>query len=142
VDDTGAGYAGLRHVLELRPALVKLDASLVSGIDRDRDKRYVLEMAGIVAERIDAQLLAEGVERPAELETLRALGVPLGQGHFLGSPAPPWTGLRAEASTVFHHGGEIDRELVGVSRIPPLMAAVAARQPRPFGEPEAPVAAW
>lgn len=140
VDDTGAGYAGLRHVLELRPALVKLDASLVSGIDRDRDKRYVLEMARMVADRIDAELLAEGVERPAELQTVRALGVPLVQGHFLASPAPPWTGLRTEASTLLHFGN-IDGELIGVSRMAPLMAAVTAPPTRRSGEPEAPVAA-
>jgi len=140
VDDTGAGYAGLRHVLELRPAIVKLDASLVSGIDRDRDKRYVLEMAGIVADRIDAQLLAEGVERAAELRTLAALGIPLVQGHFLASPAPAWTGLRAEATTLLHCG-DIDGELVGISRLTPLVLAVGAPEPRRSGEPEAPAAA-
>jgi EAL domain-containing protein (putative c-di-GMP-specific phosphodiesterase class I) len=100
VDDAGAGYAGLRHVLELRPAIVKLDASLVAGVDRDPAKRAVVEKARTLTARIGAELLAEGVERAGELETLAALGVPLVQGHFLGVPGPPWSGLRREATAL------------------------------------------
>lgn len=90
VDDAGAGYASLRHVLALRPDFVKLDRALVSGIDRDVAKRAIVEMLGDFCDRIDAWVVAEGVEREEELDELHRLGVPLAQGYLLGRPAAPW----------------------------------------------------
>lgn len=97
VDDAGAGYSGLSQILDLRPSILKLDHSLVSGIDRDEAKAAMVEMLGVFAGRIDAWVLAEGIETTAELERVAALGVPLGQGYLLGRPAPPWADLPAEA---------------------------------------------
>ena len=91
VDDAGAGYAGLTHILELRPQIVKLDRALVSGIDRDEAKRVLVETIGNATGRLDAWLLAEGIERPEELDVLVGMGVPLGQGYALGRPAAPWS---------------------------------------------------
>ena len=91
VDDAGAGYASLRHVLAIRPDLVKLDRSLADGVDRDPAKASVVEMLGGLAGRLDAWLLAEGIEREAELETLVSLGVPLVQGYLLARPADDFT---------------------------------------------------
>jgi len=96
VDDAGAGYAGLRHLLALRPALIKLDRALVQDVDRDEARRALVEMIGTFASRIDAWLLAEGVERVEELDTLADLGVPLVQGYCLARPAPPWAGIDAD----------------------------------------------
>lgn len=93
VDDAGAGYAGLGHLLALRPALIKLDRALVQDVDRDEAKRALIEMIGTFASRIDAWLLAEGVERVDELDTLVQLGVPLVQGYCLARPAPAWAGI-------------------------------------------------
>jgi EAL domain-containing protein (putative c-di-GMP-specific phosphodiesterase class I) len=90
VDDAGAGYAGLRHLLSLRPALIKVDRALVQGVDRDAAKLALIEMLGAFAGRVDAWLLAEGVETVGELDTLAALGVPLVQGYLLGRPGPAW----------------------------------------------------
>jgi EAL domain-containing protein (putative c-di-GMP-specific phosphodiesterase class I) len=97
VDDAGAGYAGLRHLLSLRPEIIKLDRALVCDLDIDETKRALVEMLGTFAGRIDAWLLAEGIERPGELRTLADLGVPLAQGYFLGRPAEPWMPLAPEA---------------------------------------------
>jgi EAL domain-containing protein (putative c-di-GMP-specific phosphodiesterase class I) len=88
LDDAGAGYAGLQQLGVLRPQLVKLDRSLVTGIDRDPVKQALTESLGAVVGRLDAWLLAEGVERQEELDLLAGLGVPLAQGHLLGRPAP------------------------------------------------------
>ncbi|WP_104180643.1 EAL domain-containing protein [Arthrobacter sp. B0490] len=93
VDDAGSGYAGLQHLLALRPSMIKLDRELVRDIDVDEAKRALIEMLGLFAGRVDAWVLAEGVERVEELDALAALGVPLVQGYLLGRPAPPWQAL-------------------------------------------------
>jgi EAL domain-containing protein (putative c-di-GMP-specific phosphodiesterase class I) len=93
VDDAGAGYASLSHILALRPEFVKLDRGLVSGIDGDEAKRAVVESLGTFAGRLDAWLVAEGVERAEEAAALQRIGVPLAQGYGLGRPAPAMTPL-------------------------------------------------
>lgn len=97
MDDAGAGYSGLKQMLELRPQLIKLDRALITDIDDDPAKRALVQMIGELAGRLDAWLLAEGIETEGELRVLRQLGVPLGQGYFLARPAPPWAELRNEA---------------------------------------------
>ena len=88
VDDAGAGFASLRHIVELAPALVKLDRSLIAGIEGDTAREAVV--AGMVrfAQSAGHVLLAEGIETRQELATLRHLGVQLGQGYLLGPPLP------------------------------------------------------
>ncbi|MGZ4452296.1 MAG: EAL domain-containing protein [Nocardioides sp.] len=88
VDDAGAGYAGLQHLLALRPHFIKLDRELISGLDRDEAKRSLVDVLGGFADRIDAWLIAEGVETEAELDVLLDLRVPLAQGFHLAKPAP------------------------------------------------------
>ncbi len=94
VDDAGAGYASLRHILELRPAFVKLDRWLVAGVDGDRSRQALV--AGMVhaAGRSGYRLVAEGIEREEERRALLELGVRLGQGYLLGRPAPAETWAR------------------------------------------------
>jgi PAS domain S-box-containing protein len=88
VDDAGAGFASLRHILELAPSHVKLDRALVTRIDTDPARQALV--AGLVhfANEIKVMLIAEGVETDAERETLLRLGVRVGQGYLLGRPAP------------------------------------------------------
>ncbi len=88
IDDAGAGYAGLQHLLSLRPDFIKLDRGLVAGLDRDEAKRALVEMMGTFGSRVDAWLLAEGIETGEELDVLVQLGVPLGQGYYFGRPQP------------------------------------------------------
>ena len=99
IDDAGSGYSGLRQILAIRPQLLKLDRSLVHGIPHDAAKMALIEMLGELAGRLDAWLLAEGIEEAAELLTLTQLKVPLGQGYFLGRPAPPWAALATAADS-------------------------------------------
>ncbi len=88
VDDAGAGYAGFRHVLRLRPDILKLDNFLTSGIDGD-PARHALGTAMVqFAGQIGATIVAEGIETDAELRTLRSLHVPWGQGYHLARPGP------------------------------------------------------
>jgi PAS domain S-box-containing protein len=87
VDDAGSGVANFGHIVELRPAFVKLDIGLVRGIDTDRTRQALIVGLLHFASESASQTIAEGVETPAELATLRRLGVPLAQGYLLGRPA-------------------------------------------------------
>lgn len=93
VDDMGAGYSGLRQVTIVHPHYLKLDRSLIQGIDRDPDRAALVGALIGYAERVGSLLVAEGIEQEAELQTLLQLGVPLGQGFYLSRPGPPWPGL-------------------------------------------------
>jgi EAL domain-containing protein (putative c-di-GMP-specific phosphodiesterase class I) len=86
VDDAGAGYSGLRHILAVEPDVVKLDLSLVRGIDRDRKRRALGSALIAFAREIGVDIIAEGVETAGELETLTALGVAKAQGYYLARP--------------------------------------------------------
>jgi EAL domain-containing protein (putative c-di-GMP-specific phosphodiesterase class I) len=98
LDDAGSGYSGLQRLLALGPELMKLDRSLVDGIDEDEAKRACVEMLIVLARRLGAWLLAEGVERTGELRELINLGVPLAQGFLLARPEPPWASLGAQTT--------------------------------------------
>jgi EAL domain-containing protein (putative c-di-GMP-specific phosphodiesterase class I) len=96
LDDAGSGYSGLEQMAALRPHIVKLDRALVTDGDNDPVRTALAEMVGEFAGRIDAWLLAEGIETAAELATLLRLGVPLGQGWALGRPAKTFAPLAPE----------------------------------------------
>lgn len=89
VDDVGAGFASFRHVLRLRPDLIKIDGSLVRGLDRDPMHRAMVESIVHVAEEAGAGVVAEAVETPSELRMLQDLGVPAGQGYLFAAPCDP-----------------------------------------------------
>jgi len=88
VDDAGAGFASLRHILELRPAFVKLDRWLVTGLEADEARQAMV--AGLLhfARSTGCLLIAEGIETESELAVLQTLDVQLGQGYLLGRPLP------------------------------------------------------
>jgi EAL domain-containing protein (putative c-di-GMP-specific phosphodiesterase class I)/DNA-binding response OmpR family regulator len=86
VDDAGAGYASLRHILELRPSFAKLDISLVRGIDADDLRQALAAGLSHYALRTGCRLIAEGVETQAEADTLLRLGIEFAQGYLYGRP--------------------------------------------------------
>jgi PAS domain S-box-containing protein len=88
VDDAGAGFASLRHILELRPAFVKLDRWLVAGLESDDARQAMVVGLRHFARATGCRLIAEGIETESELAVLRSLDIPLGQGYLLGRPAP------------------------------------------------------
>lgn len=87
VDDAGAGYASLRHLLELRPELIKLDMSLTRGIDHDFERRALSEAFIAFSRATNTTLIAEGIETAEEERVLRGLGIRYGQGFRLGKPS-------------------------------------------------------
>lgn len=88
VDDTGNGYAGLSHILSLRPEVIKIDRELTTGVDRDPVRQAMAGSLVRLAAAIDGLVVAEGVETEAEAETLLDLGIVHGQGWLLGRPVP------------------------------------------------------
>lgn len=86
VDDAGAGYASLRHILELRPSFAKLDISLVRGIDADDLRQALAAGLNFYALRTGCRLIAEGVETQAEADALQRLGIEYAQGYLYGRP--------------------------------------------------------
>jgi EAL domain-containing protein (putative c-di-GMP-specific phosphodiesterase class I) len=88
VDDAGAGYAGLQHILAIRPHVVKLDAALVRFVDVDVARQAIVGAMVSFASKTGCKIVAEGVETASEVAMLRSLGVGLAQGYFYGHPRP------------------------------------------------------
>jgi EAL domain-containing protein (putative c-di-GMP-specific phosphodiesterase class I)/CheY-like chemotaxis protein len=86
IDDAGAGFASLRHILRLDPDFIKLDGSLIAGIENDASKQALATGLISFADKIGATIVAEGIEREEEVAALRELGVHYGQGYHLGRP--------------------------------------------------------
>ncbi|VXC01149.1 EAL domain-containing protein [Massilia sp. 9I] len=88
IDDAGSGYASFRHILQLRPDIIKLDQSLIREIDLDPGRRALASALTAFARDTGCDVVAEGVETEAELNALRGLGIKAGQGYLFGRPAP------------------------------------------------------
>ena len=102
VDDAGSGYAGLGSIANLEPDFIKLDISLISSIDTNFIKQNLVESMVRFANEHGAMVIAEGVERAEEFETVKGLGVHLVQGFFLHKPsgAPPSRGSNPQLEKV------------------------------------------
>jgi EAL domain-containing protein (putative c-di-GMP-specific phosphodiesterase class I)/putative methionine-R-sulfoxide reductase with GAF domain len=94
IDDVGAGYASMSHVLQLHPQFIKIDRSLVHKAHRDPHKLAVLRGLVGFARQCGVTSLAEGVETIEELNALQAVGVDLVQGYLLARPGEGWPETR------------------------------------------------
>jgi EAL domain-containing protein (putative c-di-GMP-specific phosphodiesterase class I) len=88
IDDTGAGYSSLRHVLELSPDIVKLDISISRHVDTMHSHRALAAALVGFTRAMGIDLVAEGVETQAEARALEDLGVPWIQGFYVAKPGP------------------------------------------------------
>lgn len=88
VDDAGAGFASLRHIVRVAPELIKLDMTLVRGLDADPTRGALVSALAGFAARLGTGVVAEGVETEEELLVLRDLGIRHAQGYLLGRPGP------------------------------------------------------
>lgn len=87
IDDLGAGYAGLTSVTRLEPEVVKLDMSLVRGVDASRTQQQFVASISHVCRELGMRVVTEGVETPAERDTLIGLGCDVLQGYLFGRPS-------------------------------------------------------
>jgi EAL domain-containing protein (putative c-di-GMP-specific phosphodiesterase class I) len=88
LDDIGVRSPYLYHLLYLEPEFIKLDRIFIKGIDRDSRKQDLVHCMAGMAKTMGAQLIAEGIETAQEFEVMKALGVPMSQGYYLGRPQP------------------------------------------------------
>jgi len=86
IDDVGSGYSGLLTLAEIRPQFIKLDMSIIRGIDKDAVRAALVRAMTQFAREVGAYVVAEGIEAARELATLQKLGVDYGQGFYLGRP--------------------------------------------------------
>lgn len=91
VDDAGAGYASLRHIVELQPDFIKIDRSLVHGVADDEVRKVAIEAFVLLSRSLGITIIAEGIEQPREMLVLRSLGVQAAQGYLFGRPQPGQT---------------------------------------------------
>jgi EAL domain-containing protein (putative c-di-GMP-specific phosphodiesterase class I) len=115
VDDAGAGFASMRHVIELQPAFVKLDAYLIRGMrSRKTLQAFVRAINGFAAE-IGATIVAEGVETAADLAMLTGTGYPmLAQGFGIARPGEPWPTGSPGATRAWRDARELRSALIGL----------------------------
>jgi EAL domain-containing protein (putative c-di-GMP-specific phosphodiesterase class I) len=98
VDDAGAGYSGLQHLVQMEPDIIKMDMSLTRGIHENAARRALASAMVHYCRETGSQMVAEGIETQQELLTLQALGIGRGQGYLLGRPGPlPAVGARLSA---------------------------------------------
>jgi EAL domain-containing protein (putative c-di-GMP-specific phosphodiesterase class I) len=129
VDDAGSGFASFRHILELKPDIIKLDRDIITGLDTDLARHALCAAVVSFAARTGTKVTAEGIESPAELRTVTDLGMDAGQGYLLGRPSiepREWARWqthadRAASSHPRTRGGQ-DSPIVG-----PESAAVTAK---------------
>ncbi|WP_417519786.1 EAL domain-containing protein [Minwuia sp.] len=88
VDDAGAGYASLFHILELHPDIIKLDAAIIHGSETDLSRKALISAMVTYAYDVGVEIVAEGVETELQKEVLQGLGVRLMQGFALSVPGP------------------------------------------------------
>jgi EAL domain-containing protein (putative c-di-GMP-specific phosphodiesterase class I) len=88
IDDTGAGFSSLSHVLALRPELIKLDIDMCRSIHTDTARQALVAALTDFASHIGADVIAEGIESSEQLFALRVAGVRCGQGFLLGRAQP------------------------------------------------------
>jgi EAL domain-containing protein (putative c-di-GMP-specific phosphodiesterase class I)/CheY-like chemotaxis protein len=91
VDDTGAGFASLRHILDLAPDIIKIDIGITRGVDTDPSRAAIAAMLIGFGERTGIRVVAEGVETAGERDAMLALGAVYGQGYLFGRPEIPST---------------------------------------------------
>lgn len=86
IDDFGTGYSSLSYLIKFPVDIIKIDRSFTTGIGKDRSAESLIETILSMAEKLDLEVIAEGVETQQQLDFLIAYGCQFGQGYFLGKP--------------------------------------------------------
>jgi len=109
IDDFGLGYSGLARICSFSPDYLKIDMSIVRGIDKDKKKRSVVSSIVRLCREVNIEVVAEGIETEEELETLIELDVDYGQGFFLGRPDEKFQSLRGKVELMIRQLRQINQ---------------------------------
>jgi EAL domain-containing protein (putative c-di-GMP-specific phosphodiesterase class I) len=109
IDDVGAGFSSLRHIVVTAPDVIKIDRSLVSGLDSDPVRTVLIRSLVDFAAGLRARVVAEGIETADEAAVLHTLGVDYGQGWFFGRPAVPGPSTARTAEPALAGGIPVQR---------------------------------
>jgi EAL domain-containing protein (putative c-di-GMP-specific phosphodiesterase class I) len=132
VDDFGAGYSNLERVVDLEPAIVKLDLALTRDVHRHPRRQAVVRHVVNLCRELGASVVAEGVEVLDELKCVRDLGVTYAQGYLLARPAtppPPVVWPLGLAGSAPEHPARLPRPLAPSAKRPPPVPDAARRKP-------------
>ena len=133
VDDVGAGYSSLAHVLQLQPDFLKIDRELVAGVHEDATRRSIVHALTTFARSAGALTVAEGVEAVGELAAVGELGVDLVQGYLIGRPGPAWptssAAIRAEGGLRLQWALE---SVAGSQTLPGMVSVICDHLAREF----------
>ena len=132
LDDFGTGYSSLSYVRRFSLDMLKIDKSFIDGIDSSPEDRAIVEHVVGMAAALGMVTVAEGVERPEQLQWLRRLGCKLAQGYVMSRPVP---GEEFEAVLARH---EIDPFHITVGEVPEVVAPVAPVAPTPVAATDRP----
>ena len=86
IDDFGSGYSNFSHILNMHVDYIKIDASLISNVDTNRNSRLMVETIVKLAQQLEIETVAEFVSTQEIYETVKELGVDWAQGYWLGKP--------------------------------------------------------
>ncbi|MDD6193570.1 MAG: EAL domain-containing protein [Lachnospiraceae bacterium] len=106
LDDVGAGYSGLNRIVNVSAEYMKLDNELVRDIDKKQTKQLIVGYLQQYCEELGMAMVAEGIETEGELQCLLRIGVPFGQGYFLGRPNEKFISISREAKDVMDEYNE------------------------------------
>ena len=115
IDDAGAGFASLRHIVLLHPDLIKLDMTLTRDVHVDETRQALVVALVAFGSQIGASVIAEGVETEEQLATLRQAGVQFGQGFHLARPQAlpndggPWSSRELNLADTSGEGSARER---------------------------------
>jgi len=87
LDDVGEGYSSLNMLIKLKPDIIKIDRNIIENINKDEFKQSVYKALYTVAKENNIEVLAEGIETPYEIETIRSIGVDYMQGYYFAKPS-------------------------------------------------------
>jgi len=88
IDDVGAGYSSLEAIIEIKPAYVKIDASVTRGVAESAGKQQMLKALHSLSQSVGAKTIAEGIETRSDFDTIQQIGIEYGQGYYICKPGP------------------------------------------------------
>jgi EAL domain-containing protein (putative c-di-GMP-specific phosphodiesterase class I) len=130
IDDFGSRYATLAYLREFPVDVIKIDPSFVAGLGCDATLATLTRTIVGVGHELGIEVVAEGIERPEQLELLLAMGCRLGQGYLVARPGPP-DGIEALAGTGQQQGAQASAGPAGTFRPDPEPAPGSEPAPEP-----------